>query len=155
MTRLIGRIARILMVASMLGLAVTMVVQVVLRYVLNQSLMGVEEISILFGIWIYYIGFVVVTVDNEHIKGGVFRAAPGSRRFVIASALSSALCLAICLVFLKMSFDYNLFIAEIGRRSTFLRWPTLLWTGVLSIAFAGASVWYAAALVRQLRARKP
>lgn len=152
--RLLTRTVRIVMVASMIGLAVTMTVQVVLRYLLNQSLMGVEEISVLFGIWLYYLGFVAVTVEGEHIKGGLFSAGPGTRRHRIGKLLSSALCLAICLVFLKTAVDYNVFIADIGRKSTFLRWPTVLWTAVLVIAFAGASLWYAIALWRSFRALK-
>lgn len=52
-------------------LAVLMFIQVVLRYGFNSPFVGIEEMALLFGAWIYFPGMAYVSRQGEHIHGGI------------------------------------------------------------------------------------
>lgn len=134
----------VIVIVSIVGLAGTMTLQVILRYLLQSSLMGVEEMSTLFGLWLYFAGFALVSARNQHIRGGfVSGLLPDRVRAVIERVFVLA-CAAICLYFLKLSLDYTQFILDIGRRSTFLRWPTAIWVASLNLGLFLSAVTLAA-----------
>lgn len=128
----IRNILNVIVIASVVGLATTMTVQVILRY-LGWPLMGVEEMSTLFGLWLYFAGFALVSVHNEHIRGGFLTGLLSEPARRVFDRVVLALCAAICLYVFVLSVDYAQFIAEVNRRSTFLRWPTILWVASLNV----------------------
>ncbi len=126
-------ILRVVVILSVAGLTAMMTSEVILRYLLQWSLMGVEEMSTLFGLWLYYAGFALVSANDQHIRGGLFEEF-GSSSFRQAAARASSLAsAAICLYFLWLAADYADFILDVNRRSTFLRWPTFLWILSLNV----------------------
>jgi TRAP-type transport system small permease protein len=118
-------------VISVVGLTVTMTVQVILRYFLQWSLMGVEEMSTLFGLWLYFSGFALVSVQNQHIRGAFITMSEHAQDITDRVVLS--ICALICLYFLVLSLDYTSFVFDVDRRSTYLRWPTVLWVAGLNL----------------------
>lgn len=121
------------LVASIFGLAATMTAQVILRYLLQWPLMGVEEMSTLFGLWIYFSGFALVSVNNQHIRGGFLGGLLSERMQAAVDRAFLAACAAICLYVFILSLDYAHFVWSVNRRSTFLRWPTMLWVASLNV----------------------
>jgi TRAP-type C4-dicarboxylate transport system permease small subunit len=143
------RVLNVVVALSMIGLAGVMTLQVFLRYVVESSFLGIEEISALFGLWLYFLGMALVTARDLHIRGGLIAQAlsPGGRRALeIATLLLGA---AICFYFFLLSLEYLVFIYEGNRRSTFLRWPSFIWSASLSLGL-GLS-----ALLSVLRAIRP
>lgn len=132
-------IRRALMAVALLsaaGLVVTMGGQVFMRYVLESSLMGAEELSTLFGLWLYFGGFALVSAENQHIRGGFLMV-------ILPEAVRNALerffhitCAAIAAYFFWLTLDYAQFIIDTDRRSTFLRLPSALWIMSLAIGLA-------------------
>jgi TRAP-type transport system small permease protein len=109
----------------------TMGIQVFMRYVLRSSLMGSEELSVLFGLWLYFTAFALVSVDNQHIRGGFLLALlPDPVRRAVDRLFLLA-CAVICGYFFWLTMDYVQFIADTDRRSTFLRWSTVIWVASL------------------------
>ncbi len=130
------RLLQGLLVLSVLGLTGVMTLQIVLRYLLESSFVGVEEISTLFGLWLYFVGLAVVTARNEHIRGGfVASLLPPVGRVILERCFAIA-CAAICAYFLTLAIDYAGFIGDNGRRSTFLRWPSVIWAVSLCLGLA-------------------
>ena len=125
------RTLRWLVVIALVGLTTVMVVQIVLRYLLQSSFVGVEEISTLFGLWLYYAGLALVTARGEHIGGGLVAGllSPGRRRTL--ERVFALLCGAICAYFCVLAVQYAVFIGDNDRRSTFLRWPSVIWAASL------------------------
>jgi len=59
---------------TMLGIAslfimMIMVVNVFARYVLEIGIFGFEEMIVIIAMWMYWIGGIVATAENQHIKG--------------------------------------------------------------------------------------
>jgi TRAP-type C4-dicarboxylate transport system permease small subunit len=123
----------VVVIISVVGLTGTMTVQVILRYFLQWSLMGVEEMSTLFGLWLYFSGLALVSAHNQHIRGGLITSALSDRAQNITDRIVLAVCALICFYFLILSLDYTRFVFDINRRSTYLRWPTVLWVASLNL----------------------
>lgn len=120
-------------IVSIIGLVGTMTVQVFLRYVLQASLMGVEEMSTLFGLWLYFAGFALVSAHDQHLRGGFVSMLLSERAHAAMKRLFMIVCAAICLYFLSLSIEYTQFVLDVNRRSTFLRWPTAIWVASLNL----------------------
>jgi TRAP-type C4-dicarboxylate transport system permease small subunit len=126
-------ILNVIVVISVIGLTGTMTIEVILRYLLQSSLMGVEEMSALFGLWLYFAGFALVSARNQHIRGGLLAPPTSERTQDIIDRIFLSVCAIICLYFLMLSLEYTKFIFDVNRRSTFLRWPTVFWVASLNL----------------------
>lgn len=147
--RQLVRVLNVLVALSVAGLAGIMTLQVFLRYVVESAFLGIEEISALFGLWLYFMGLALVTARDQHVRGGLIQDAlpPAVRR--VLDVVLLLLCAGICAYFFVLSLDYLAFLYEGGRRSTFLRWPSFIWAASLSLGL-GLS-----ALISVLRAIRP
>jgi TRAP-type C4-dicarboxylate transport system permease small subunit len=149
------RMLRWLVVVALVGLTAVMVVQIVLRYLLQSSFVGVEEISTLFGLWLYYAGLALVTAQGEHIGGGLVAGllSPRSRRNL--DRVFALLCGAICAYFCVLALQYAVFIGGNDRRSTFLRWPSVIWAASLCFGLGLSTLlFFLRALRPQVAARR-
>ncbi len=101
---------------------------VFLRYVLGQSLPAIEEISILVGVWLYFIAMVAVTRERGHLTGGIldlFSLSSRTRRQI--KTFNDLVGLSVICVFAWYAYKYLAFTLKIHRSSTNLSWPTALW----------------------------
>jgi TRAP-type C4-dicarboxylate transport system permease small subunit len=147
--RWLVRALNVLVALSVAGLAGIMALQVFLRYVLESSFLGIEEISALFGLWLYFMGLALVTARDQHVRGGLIQAALPPRVRRVLNGILLLLAGGICAYFFVLSLDYLAFLFEGNRRSTFLRWPSFLWAASLSLGL-GLST-----LLSVLRAIRP
>ena len=112
-----------------------MFITVFLRYVLDQSFPAIEELSILVGLWFYFISMAVVTREKSHLTGGILELFNISPKVLLIIQKSCDLVgLMILCAFSFYACKYLLFMMKINRVSTNLSWPTALW---VSAAVAG------------------
>ena len=136
------RILYIFIIAFGLCLAVLMFTQVLLRYVFASPFVGIEELSLLFGAWFYFLGVAYVTRNGEHIHGGVLTMVVTNRNAVRTVRLAmTLLSTAACVVFGYFAIRYALFEIQTGRLSSYMRWPKGWWSASLIFGFA-ATVMY-------------
>ena len=135
----VRRLLAALVIVSVVGLTATMAAQVVLRYLLHLPLMGAEEMSTLFGLWLYFAGFALVSVDDGHIRGGFSLPLSASAKAGIERLFLLA-CAGLCVYFLLISLEYTQFVLDVNRRSTYLRWPSAVWIASLNLGLALAAV---------------
>ena len=135
------RLERALIIFFCLSLAALMVFQIVLRYVFVTPFLGIEEVTVLLGFWIYFLGLVHVTRTRQHIGSGVLqlfiRNEAGLKALEIFKLLVCALSSAI---FLYFSIEYWLKTDASGRISTYLSWPTTVWVSSMMFGFAVATL---------------
>jgi TRAP-type C4-dicarboxylate transport system permease small subunit len=141
--------------ASGIALAATMTAQVVMRYGLRSSLLGFEELTTLFGLWLYFTGFAYVSLHDQHIRGGLLVSYMRPQAVAALRRLFSVLAALICLYFFALSLQYLAFLASVDRRSTYLRWPSLLWIASLNVGLLLASLSHAIRAVRPLGTTPP
>ncbi|WP_172327183.1 TRAP transporter small permease [Mangrovicoccus sp. HB161399] len=121
-----------------LALAGLMFAQVLLRYVFQSPFVGIEEIALLFGVWIYFLGMAYVTRQGEHIQGGILTLVIRDARSIQAIRIAvTAISIAAAAVLGWYAIQYSLFEIEKGRMSPFMRWPRWLWSSSLVAGFGG------------------
>ena len=136
------RILFVFIIGFGLCLAALMFAQVVLRYVFASPLVGIEELSLLFGAWFYFLGIAYVTRNGEHIHGGILTMVVANRNAVRAVRLVMTLLgIAACLLFGYYAINYALFEIQTGRMSSYMRWPKGWWSASLIFGFTGTAVY--------------
>ncbi|MEH6650820.1 MAG: TRAP transporter small permease subunit [Motiliproteus sp.] len=128
---------RALMVTTGLALAFLMFAQVIMRYILESSFTGIEEVAVLLGVWIYFLGMGYATRVHEHIHGGVISLIVSDplKLGVIRFAGSIISMIAAC-IFGYFACKYALFVIDKGRLSINLQWPRGLWSGSMIVGFS-------------------
>ena len=108
-------------------MTLTVLLQVLLRYVFKQPLFGLEEFSRLVAIWLYFLGAIYSTKTDNHVQGDVAnKYITGERARIILRTVVWALCLVTCILFLYHSGTYSWWIYGTGERTTGLWWPRII-----------------------------
>ncbi len=134
-----------------ISLTTIMFAQVLLRYVFKSPFVGIEEVALLFGAWLYFLGFVCVTRNGEHIHGGVLTLIvkqPNTIRTV--RFVMSILTTVGCAIFGFYAIKYALFEIQTGRLSSYMRWPKGLWSSSLIVGFSGTFIYLIFQMVNQV-----
>ncbi|MBA4502224.1 TRAP transporter small permease [Marinobacterium marinum] len=127
---------KVMMFLAGFGLAALMFAQVILRYFFDSPFAGVEEVSILLGVWVYFLGMGYATLTREHIQGGIVSLLvqdPWKLKLIELLALLISLTAAI--IFGYFACKYAIFVIEKGRSSIYLRWPKGLWSASMIAGF--------------------
>ncbi|WP_339113161.1 TRAP transporter small permease [Thioclava sp. GXIMD2076] len=148
-TLLAGLIFTLLFVFG-LALAGLMFAQVLLRYVFHSPFVGIEEIALLFGVWIYFLGMAYVTRNGEHIHGGILTLVVKTPRTIQAvRMLMTVLSLIAASVFAYYAIRYAMFEIDKNRMSSYMRWPRWLWSSSLIAGFGGMVLYLVLQFINQ------
>ncbi|MCI8649637.1 MAG: TRAP transporter small permease subunit [Anaerotruncus sp.] len=96
----------IMMVA---GAAVTLLILVgaFMRYVLKIDFRGSEEIVLMFGYWLYFIGSIAAARNCSHLNANMVTVFTDNQRIIqICNLIRDLLALAICLLAIKWCWQY-------------------------------------------------
>ncbi|MGB1238079.1 MAG: TRAP transporter small permease [Pseudomonadales bacterium] len=149
----LSRVFSIIAFTALGLLAVSMFVQVILRYVFNNPFLGIEETSILLGVWVYFIGMALSIRRRESIHGGIVTLVISNLTAIrIIRLIGTVVCLCAVVIFGSMALDYVLFVAKVGKLSLYLGWPKALWPLSLALGFGGAIVYFVFQLYAEFRA---
>ena len=150
---LIAWMQRALIIIVILSLALLMVVQIILRYGLEEPFLGIEETSVLLGLWFYFLGAAYVTREEAHIRGGVAGLVIKNPKTLAAIRLiGTLLCIAAIAMFTYYAYKYAAFTLKIGRNSSYLEWPTILWVASMLFGFIMMAFYFVLDAYRQSRA---
>ena len=144
------RILYVFIIAFGLCLAALMFAQVLLRYVFASPFVGIEELSLLFGAWFYFLGVAYVTRNGEHIHGGILTMVVTNQNAVRSVRLVMTLIsIAACVIFGYYAIKYALFEINTGRLSSYMRWPKGWWSASLIFGFTGTVMYMVLQAVNQ------
>jgi len=132
---------KILMFAAGFGLAGLMFAQVIMRYFLDSPFAGIEELAVLLGVWVYFLGMGYATLTREHIQGGIVSLLVKDQwKLKLVELAALLVSLVAALIFGYFACKYAFFVIEKGRSSIYLRWPRGLWSSSMIIGFTMMSV---------------
>jgi len=78
-----------------------------LRYVLNVDFYGSEEIILIFGFWLYFIGSISAARSKSHLNANMITVFTKNERIIsVAGIIKDILSLAICILAIKWCSDY-------------------------------------------------
>ncbi|HDI60126.1 MAG TPA: TRAP transporter small permease [Desulfobacteraceae bacterium] len=110
--------------------ALTVVLQVLLRYVFKVPLFGLEEFSRLIAVWVYFFGAVLGTKWDTHVQGDVAgRLFSSARARAVIKTVTWVVSLVVCGLFLYHAAAYSLWLYGTGERTTGLWWPRIYSVG--------------------------
>jgi TRAP-type C4-dicarboxylate transport system permease small subunit len=111
-------------------ITLTVVLQVILRYIFKVPLFGLEEFSRLIAVWVYFLGAIFGTKWDTHVQGDVAgRLFATERSRAIIKAVVWTLSLLVSLLFLYHSATYSIWLYATGERTTGLWWPRIFSVG--------------------------
>jgi TRAP-type transport system small permease protein len=114
----VGRIATIVAMTLLVAL------QVVLRIFFKWSSPALEESARFIMIWSIFIGAIVTTREDGHIRmGGVFNSGVKKLWFEL---ISTAVCLGFMIVFVIWSYEFAIYSIDKSMRSMVLRMPLIV-----------------------------
>lgn len=108
----------------------TVVLQVILRYIFKVPLFGLEEFSRLIAVWVYFLGAILGTKWDSHVQGdvaGLLFQTKHSR--VVMKSIAWFLSLLVCFLFLYHSAKYCVWLYESGEKTPGLWWPRIYTVG--------------------------
>lgn len=147
---ILERIIFTLIIGFGLCLSILMFTQVVLRYVFASPFVGIEELSLLFGAWFYFLGIAYVTRNGEHIHGGILTMVIKNQNAVRSVRLAVTLLgIGACMLFGYYAINYALFEIRVGRLSSYMRWPKGWWSSSLIFGFVGTVIYMMLQAVNQ------
>ncbi|MGB1239288.1 MAG: TRAP transporter small permease [Pseudomonadales bacterium] len=145
-----AHLLRAMMFFCCISLALLMFIQVILRYVLDSPFVGIEEMSILLAVWIYFLGMGYATKTQEHIHGGILSLVVSDPLILNATRLfGGVLCMLGACVFGYFALQYALKEIDRGRASIVMQWPRWIWSSSMMAGFAMMIVYFALNSYRQ------
>lgn len=146
---------KLLMFVAGFGLAGLMFAQVIMRYFLDSPFAGIEELAILLGVWVYFLGMGYASLTREHISGGIVSLlVKDPWKLKLIELASLIVCLIAALIFGYFACKYAFFVIEKGRSSIYLRWPKGFWSASMIVGFSMMTICFltqAARTWRELR----
>lgn len=133
--RIVSDITNAIAVAAMLLLAGTMVVQVVLRYVFDNAFVGIEELTSLFGVWVYFPAAACASWTGRHIRAGLLDMFPvGARLMRMLQSAVQLLSAACALFFAWFAAAYAVKTwTSVGQVSPYLGLTKAAWTASMAL----------------------
>ena len=110
-------------VGTIVSMTAIIFVQVMLRIFFNMSSPAWEEAARFLMIWSIFIGAIVTTREDGHIRmGGIFRS---KRSLLIFDIVSKVLCFGFMCIFVKWSYEYAMYSVQKSMQSIVLRMPLI------------------------------
>lgn len=142
-----------LIVAGGALVTLTVVLQVLLRYVFKVPLFGLEEFSRLIAVWVYFLGAIFGTKWDAHVQGDVAgRIFTTNRSKAVIKTIAWAISLLVCILFLYHSATYCIWLHGTGERTTGLWWPRIYSVGSMLFGAFFMTLYSIANVVKYSRA---
>nr|WP_309503836.1 TRAP transporter small permease [uncultured Roseovarius sp.] len=135
---------RVTMFVAMIALGLLMAAQVFMRYAISSPFLGIEELAPLLAVWVYFIGMAYCSRERDHIEGGMLTLVVKNPRTLMAVRLfGSVVVLIAVVIFFWFAWNFMAFNYSLGRKSTYMRLPKVLWDMSMIIGL-GLMVFYGA-----------
>ena len=113
------------------GLSLLIFIQVLLRYVFNAPLMGIEELAMFPTTWLYMFGAVKASAERTQIVARVLEIFLKRQRSVyLLRALAAAVSCVVLIWLLRWGLDFFRYVLRVWKESPTLYIPTFWYEGV-------------------------
>ncbi|MCZ4353499.1 TRAP transporter small permease subunit [Roseovarius aestuarii] len=146
------RATRIILTGLIIVVAFGQFVQVVTRYVFQVPVMGLEEMMLYPTLWLYILGAVNASREDNHIRANVLELFLKTERQHVILALIGEVCsLIIGLWLMSWAWNYTTYAWRVWRESPTLYFPTFYSDVSLVVGLALMMLYTAMHLVRHIR----
>lgn len=125
------------------ALGFLVVTQVFLRYVFKSPKVGIEELTPLLALWSYFLGVIYSVRVRDHIGGGMLTLVCNNIKIIkIIRLIGSIMCFISISVFAYYAYNNMAMNYEIGRLSTYMRWPKWFWDFSVVFGFVFSAFYF-------------
>lgn len=144
---------RATMFTALIALGLLMAAQVFMRYVISAPFLGIQELAPLLAVWVYFLGMAYCSRERDHIEGGMMILVIKNPRALLTFRLIGSIAILVTLiVFFEFAWGYASFNYSIGRKSTYLRLPNVLWDASMLIGLGMMTLYAALQIIAEFRA---
>ena len=130
------RLQRWFIITAGCVITVLVFIEVMLRYVFESPLFGIEELIVVIAMWLYFIGASLGAYDRTHIKADVIHVwVKSARGMAIIHTINSVITVTLSAIMAVWCYDYFIFGIEMGGATPALRLPLVI---PQSAVFVGA-----------------
>ena len=133
-TKIYDSLEAYLLVLALAFSTLLIFVQVIFRYVLNDSITWSEELARYIFIWMIWLGTSVSMKQKEHIRMDMLMNAVHGKGKIVLDIVSSIIMLAFCIFLVKYGWDLVASMMSRGNKSVALRLP--MWIVYSSLPFS-------------------
>ncbi|UCH51216.1 MAG: TRAP transporter small permease subunit [Chloroflexota bacterium] len=118
------KVSNVIVVISALIVIYAVCLQIILRYVFRQPLLGLEEIALLVVLWLWFFGMAAASEKGFHITGGL----PVTRQSIqnVLKMVYPFICLIATLIFCYLTYLYCQWVVTADIRSIALQIPYIV-----------------------------
>lgn len=143
---------RWIMGLSTVTFSVLIFVQVVIRYLLDSPLYGVEEVSVYLAVWLYFVGAGYGVYRDNHISASVMDLILSAERSrEVVRLLVAAISLALTAVMLWICIHYLQWSVKFSPKSPELRLPLYVVHVAMVVGMALMGFYYLIEIIRRTR----
>ncbi len=129
-------IQKVIMIVSSAFILISLVTTVLLRYIFQTDLFGLEEITVIAALWMYFIGASYGTHQETHITADLVNVyVQNQTTKKIIRLFNTVVCFVICIVFSIWAFTFVTWTIESGATSTAWNYPLYIPQSALLIGF--------------------
>ena len=133
-TKIYDSLEAIVLVLALAFSTLLIFVQVIFRYVLNDSITWSEELARYIFIWMIWLGTSVSMKQKEHIRMDMLMNAVHGKGKLVLDLVSGIIMLAFCIFLVKYGWDLVASMMSRGNKSVALRLP--MWIVYSSLPFS-------------------
>ncbi len=121
------KIERFVMVICSVAIVLTIVTNVVCRYILHITFNGYDEIVIILALWLYYVGGLYGSYEDCQIKADVLSIMVNNESTLrLFGIIQKVVTLVISIILAVWSIEYLQFCLNIGGKTAILHIPMLV-----------------------------
>ena len=152
---LVLKLERFVIVLTGWLVTVLIVLGVVLRYLLNADLFGIEEILIILAFWLYFMGSAYGSYEGSHIRADIYKVFLKNPKAVkLINLLTLSISSFTSAVFTIWGFKYVLWGLQKGAKSPGWRIPQVIPQSSIFFGFLLMTVYFSVHLVRTIQNRE-
>jgi TRAP-type C4-dicarboxylate transport system permease small subunit len=136
----------------LLGVTILEFIQVILRYVLQMPLFGIEELLLFPTIWLYFLGGANASWEKSHITCGVLTLyMKKPRTIAIFNTAKSILALVVCGWLTYWAFSYFQYSLKVDKESATLYIPLVYGESAMFIGLLLMSIYSAVEMIGNVK----
>jgi len=122
----LAKIERTIMFVTSIIIVVLVMIQVILRYIFKQPIMGVEEMATMLGFWMYFMGAANGSRERSHIKADLLNViVKNPKKLVYVKAGVTLFTLIMIAIMTNWTWNYVAWSLKTFERSPSLRIPMI------------------------------
>lgn len=151
-TLLFDNLQKIILVLSSVLLVITLSVTVVMRYILKTDIFGLEELIIIPGFWLYFLGAGYATREKDfHISADLVSSYVTNQTILkVVYIITSVFTLIISMVMTYWSFDFLSWSFTGGSRTPALKIPEYIAQGSVFTGFLIMTIYFLIHLINDI-----